>query len=161
MGLYSAGGRRKKEKKEKEKKEKKKKKKKKKKRNCGDYSMPGHTIECTYTTGWLDSSNNLSSAMGKQGINSDIPFISHMDEIYHGSKPGPEYQRGACEDVLSQKSESQAYLSSPHGVSNPELLNQMLPTWSSSFLSPQIREQFLSFVHQHPQISFVVFVLLV
>ena len=71
MSLYSAGGRRKKE--------------KKKRRNCGDYSMPGHTIECTDTTGWLDSSNTLSPATSKQGINSDIPFISHMDEIYHGS----------------------------------------------------------------------------
>src|ERR1700733_7267283 len=71
MSLYSTGGRRK--------------KKKKRRRNCGDYSMPGHTIECTYTTGWLDSSNNLSSTTSKQGINSDIPFIPHMDEIYHGS----------------------------------------------------------------------------
>ena len=50
-----------------------------------------------YTTdlsGWLDSSNDLSSPTSKQGINDDIPFISHMNEN-HGSNRGSEHQRGA------------------------------------------------------------------
>ena len=77
MSLCSAGGRRKKE--------------KKGKKKSGNCSKPGHTIECTYTanlSGWLDSSNDLSSATSKQDINSDIPFILRMNEHNHGSNSG-------------------------------------------------------------------------
>ena len=55
----------------------------------------------------------------------------------------------------------QADLPSPHCIVQTKLVNQILPSRSTSILAPQVVHQFLSLVHHHSQVPFVTLVFFV
>lgn len=50
---------------------------------------------------------------------------------------------------------SQTDLALPSSLSEAECLDQMLPSWATSFLSPEVLEKFLSLVDQDGQVTLV------